>query len=965
MGLLDHFIALELATTGVDPADGEIVRISATRFRDGAAEERFDQFVKPSRGLPPNMELLTGVSEADLRDAGTIESAIVDFQVFAGVTPLFAHNAAFAHDFLSAAAPNAEYPVLYDSLELSRIAVPRLRDHRLSTLFDAFGIPDDADRQTPVSEKLGLLILMLADTLGHGSVDKPAALFGLARETELPEPYEGRIADVLHDVMQRAAKAGVSGLTPPHIRPEFLVSFPNTIGHSSDRGGFTERLEPVPMPSPVEDAEVRAAFAPDGPLARMLPQYEEREPQVEMASAVAQALNEEELLAAEAGTGTGKSLAYLVPAVLWAVENDHRIVISTNTKTLQEQLFYKDLPLLQQALKIDFRAALVKGRGNYVCLNRWRGGDAPGMNVTTDRDRGIALPIASWIDETQSGDISENTAFSTAGGPGRALWSRLSAEGQPCTPNACPCYNECYLIRIRRAAQNAHIVVVNHSLLFSDIVAERAVLGEYHNLILDEAHNLERVATQYLGAELSWWEVRDLLNVVFQRDGHESGLLARINRELPRGAMPQSQVKTFQVQVSRCMDATRAVAESAQRFFELLGETLPRPDRFGAFAHKERYTPDATPFDGCLTERDGLLEVTEELGSELSTLTEWLRELSPGMVASRDEWLVDLENRIADLVALVEMIVDITNAEREHYVYWYEIPPDGAKLSTRLFAAPLRVGDLLRDDFFPNLRSCIMTSATLAVAEKFTYFLEHAGLTGSVAERVRTLAVQSPFDFDEQAIVGVPAWMPSPKASGFQDAVTELVRDVVLRTRRGTLVLFTSYRQLNDTRRAVQDDFAKNGILLLSQGIDGSRTNLADSFRRDRESVLFGTESFWQGVDVPGDALEMLIIVRLPFSVPSEPLAIAQGELLRSEGKDPFLWMSVPEAAIRFRQGFGRLIRSQSDRGVVLILDTRVVTERFGRAFSKSLPTELRQYQSPEDLLGELEEWFARPPKSP
>jgi ATP-dependent DNA helicase DinG len=327
-------------------------------------------------------------------------------------------------------------------------------------------------------------------------------------------------------------------------------------------------------------------------------------------------------------------------------------------------------------------------------------------------------------------------------------------------------------------------------------------------------------------------------------------------------------------------------------------------------------------------------------------------------VSSCDEFVADLDNRSGDVEALAETVTRLTTADDEEFVYWYEVPPDGSTADVSLYAAPLHVGSRLREVFFPALRSVVTTSATLAVAGKFTYFLDRIGLTGRIGERVRTLAVGSPFDYDKQALVAVPAWFPNPKSPLFQEAVVGLVRSTILRVRRGTLVLFTSYKMLNDTYRAVRDDLSANEILLLGQGLDGSRSSISDIFRAERESVLFGTESFWQGVDMPGEALELLIIVKLPFSVPTEPLLIAQSEELKKNGKDPFLHLTVPEAAIRFRQGFGRLIRTQTDRGAVLILDTRVVTERFGRAFTLSLPTACRAFASLEELLDALESWF-------
>lgn len=952
MAILDHYVAFDLETTGIDPQTHEIIELAAVRVRTGQIADEFHSLVSPRKEPGPHIERITGISAAQLRGQPRIGETLPGFLAFIDDLPLIAHNAQFDVGFLKAAGVG-RMPTVYDSLELARIALPRLRNHKLETLLNAFAVtPDERHRAGADTRALVEVIDALVDTLAARPFASLESLLALAEQARPPGPPMGSIAELLGEIMEIAAKRGLAVSTPPLLRPDSLVALPNLLGDFSE-----VRLQPESPPRTVDEAEVERIVGQDGPLATAMDRFEVRPSQIEMARAVTQALNDGEILVCEAGTGTGKSVAYLVPAILWAVANGRRIVVSTNTKNLQEQLFYKDLPLLARTLQVPFRAVLLKGRSNYLCLNRWRAGTVPGLNVTSERERGHALPIATWMSETTSGDISENVAFQPAG-PGRSLWAKLSAEGQPCTPTACRWFNECFLTRVRRAAQGAHVVVVNHSLLFSDLVAENAILGEYEDLVIDEAHNLERVATQYLGAELSWWSVRDLVSRIHVKEANESGLLARIREELPKSRLKRDAVKTLLLQVSKAADAVEQVASSGQAFFDKLGTTLKGPAAPSRFAHKERYKPEDDAFAGAREEIGALLDAFKSLNEELTELADWLRETAEGAVASREEWVTELDSRSSDVEALEQTITDLTAAEDDELVYWYEIPPDGSAAEVKLYAAPLHVGKRLEQVFFPALRSVVMTSATLAVAGKFMYFLDRAGLAGAVAERVRTLAVGSPFDYDRQALVAVPGWFPNPKSPHFQEAVSDLVRDAILRVRRGTLVLFTSYRALNDTYRSVRDDLTGNGILLLGQGLDGSRTNISDIFRAERQSVLFGTESFWQGVDMAGETLELLVIVKLPFSVPTEPLVIAQSEELKKAGKDPFLHLTVPEAAIRFRQGFGRLIRTQTDRGAVLILDTRVITERFGRAFTRSLPTGCRVFPSREELLDALEAWF-------
>ena len=963
MPVLDCYIAFDLETTGINPDTCEIIEFGAVRVEEGEITDRFQSLVRPRKAPSPQIQRITGITEDELASGSPIATVLPKFYKFIGTTPLFAHNASFDAGFLHAVDPNRKLPPVYDTLELARVALPRLRNHRLGTLLDAFGIPiGNAHRALDDAEGLARLVLLLADTLGGRQFTHLEALASLAsaipeestaysREKDLTEP----VSSLIMEVIERTVRRGM-GASIPHVDEKYLTSLPNTIGEfDAFSNGEARPVEPLPL----LDEEVQHVFSADGPLADEMPGYEPRDTQTEMAGAVTQAFNDAELLVCEAGTGTGKSIAYLVPAILWALKNGRRVVVSTNTKNLQEQLFYKDLPLLARVLKTPFRAALLKGKGNYICMKRWRSGDYPGAGITSDRDRSFSLPIATWVTETASGDISENSGFQSVG-PGKGLWAKLSAEGQPCTPGACRFYNDCFVTRIRRASQAAHVVVVNHSLLFSDLISDNAVLREYEDLIIDEAHNIEKTAGHFLGAELSQWTVRDVATRLYLQEGAESGLLSRINRELSKSALSQDKVKTFQMQVARAIDTVNDLSKASSAFFDRLDDVLDAGNQKSKFAAKISYKSGDGTFEPALAERDLLIASVEAVREEVNTLQNWIRDLDTGRLPSQEEFVTDLENRSGELGMLMETVADLTEAGDDAYVYWYEKPAPAVSRGTgiKLQSAPLRVGNLLQDSLFAPKRTVVMTSATLAVANKFNYFLSRSGLTGNQGERVRTLAVGSPFDYDRQAFVAVPTWFPSPKDRSFQKAVTELVKELVLRTRRGTLVLFTSYSMLNTTYRSVSEDFAGEGILLLGQGRDGSRTSIADLFRNEKDSVLFGTESFWEGVDVPGDALETLIIVKLPFAVPTEPLVVAQSELLRQQGKDPFLYMSVPETAIKFRQGFGRLIRGKKDRGAVIILDTRVVTERFGRAFLKSLPTEHKAFKTLDNMVAALDEWF-------
>jgi len=507
-------------------------------------------------------------------------------------------------------------------------------------------------------------------------------------------------------------------------------------------------------------------------------------------------------------------------------------------------------------------------------------------------------------------------------------------------------------------------VVINHSLLFSDLASDNGVLGDYRHLILDEAHNVEKVAAQYLGREFSIWRIRNLVQRLYSKNGMETGLLVNLRRRLSslsarkdvsaRGGMP----KAFVGQVEHLIELSTSVWGITQDLFRALAEQMGDPRGPTPYVQKTRFKRDQDVFAAVRGRLDELTDHLTRLRTELSKLCDWLREWSSDVLPFQEEIVANLEGRRQECEEILEDLTFITSAEDDAYVYWMELPNREESIDVRLLAAPLDVSCYLSEGLYERMATIVFTSATLTIRGNFKYVMLRLGLDHLEADRVQTLRVGSPFDYAHQALVCVPSFLPSPKTRDFQDAVEDLIGEIASRTRRGMLVLFTSYGMLNRSYRRLQSRLNAEGTLLLGQGLDGARSYIMAQFKEDQSSVLFGTDSFWQGVDVPGEALEILMIAKLPFAVPTEPLVAAQMEKLEQEGKDPFLHYSVPEAVIKFRQGFGRLIRHRTDRGVVVILDSRVVNTRYGSVFLDSLPTGHRVFGSMDEIVEGIEQWF-------
>ena len=655
-------------------------------------------------------------------------------------------------------------------------------------------------------------------------------------------------------------------------------------------------------------AAVAAAFADDGAFARVVTGYEPRDGQRRMADAVGAALDEGGTLLAEAGTGTGKTLAYLVPAIL----SRKRVIVSTGTKNLQEQVFFKDLPALRDALDVPFTATLMKGRSNYLCLHRFEtyrdgieGSTSAAGRLIDSGDR-VLLPILdAWAKRTDTGDRAELDDLPE----NLPLWKDLAVDADTCLGTDCPRHAECFVTRMRQRAAESDVVIVNHHLLCADASVRQSAFGEVipdcSTLVVDEAHQLEDVATQYFGIALSSHKVDELV-----RDGDE--FLAR----------------------AHCED--RATREDLRRAFDRVGAhtrafftalALARPGE-----NRSRYTSDllAPCADDGMALSGALDGLEASLGLGLSAGSIGAAssvEPSPGPnggSAARGvvEDAAALQRRAGELGQALQFLLRANDSD---YVYFLEVRGRGVVLR----AAPIDVSRIMRDALFDRFQTVVLTSATLAVDGSFEYIRGRLGVG-----RPREVRVASEFDYARQAVLYLPRRMPPPKAPAFAQAVAREVVDILRLTEGRAFVLFTSYAMLQTVQRVVEMSLP---YPVLVQG-SAPRTTILDTFRATPHAVLLATASFWQGVDVVGEALSCVIIDRLPFASPGDPIAAARIEAISASGGDAFAEYQVPLAILALQQGLGRLLRHRTDRGVLAILDPRLRTMGYGRRFLDSLP---------------------------
>lgn len=931
------YVAVDVETTGLDPSRDAIIEVAAVTFRGADILDEFASLVNPLIDIPPFISRLTSITDDMVADAPTIDTLRSTLRRKLGDNVLVGHNVEFDLGFLREARLGFGNRRI-DTLTLASILVPEAGRFSLSALAEFLDLPRDTgrDHRALADAELTIeLFLALRERALALSLAQLEEIVGAGKSLGWPETlfFEEALAE-------RARAAFEGSELRARGRLQRLYDPPTVEGAS---------LTPAEQPAPLDVAALTALIEPGGQFDRAFPGFEHRPQQVEMLQTVTESFNEGRQILVEAGTGTGKSLGYLLPAAFWAMGNDRRVVVSTNTINLQDQLIDKDIPALRETLRLDLRAAIRKGRSNYICTRLFQQMRRSGPGNADEMT--LYARTLLWLPHSRTGDVGE-IALRTPGE--RQAWAKINSENPTCTADQCAAEN-CPLHIARRQSEIAHLVVVNHSLLLADLRSDGKVLPEYQDLIIDEAHHLESAVTDGLSFRA---DRRSLEAVLEEVTRPRAGLVANAQQRIAAVAP-----REISQEIEGIADRMRADAQLAtlrtEEFFTTVDFFLRGIERERSqFASQIRLTQAVrTQPDYHLIEEGwaDLSRLYAVIVKGFKSLIEIVTEMSRAVdIEGGDELRAALISN-AQMLEEARVNLDALVAEPDAgMIYWVEQFRDAISLH----AAPLHVGPLVESHIFQTKETVVLTSATLRTAgygrpeSTFDYVRDRLH-----AQDADELAVGSPFDYRNSTLLYLVTDIPEPNQPGYQRALEQAIVDAAVTVGGRTLALFTANNHLSQTATAIESRLASRNITTLIQNQGASRQQLLEQFRREgARSVLLGTRSFWEGVDIPGPALTALIIAKLPFDVPSDPIFAARSETY----ENPFYEYSIPEAVLKFRQGFGRLIRRTTDEGAVIILDKRVLTKRYGQMFLEALPdcTVVRQRS---DRIGELlERWMAR-----
>jgi predicted DnaQ family exonuclease/DinG family helicase len=915
------FVVLDLETTGVDPKSAEIIEVAAIRYENGKEVGRYESMISIDYELPQIITAITGITDAELRQKGRSRNEVFpEVERILEGAYLLGHNIGFDHSFLKFAKVKLNILGLLDTIPLTQIFFPDAVSYSLESLTDDFGISHESKHRA------------------MGDAEATLDLFKHILKTANDLPKK-----VIDEIKEIVAKGDWSG---GDIFEEIKGRVGGRVEGRVERQ-IEERIEGVERALTLDEI-----FGKDGALKRIKDYYEDRPQQIQMAENVLNAFEQGYHLICEAPTGIGKSLAYLAAAANVALTNKSKVLVSTNTINLQQQLFEKDIPLLQQMYSElthspSVRVAVLKGRSHYLCLRRLA--EFKRRPRLTQEEMILLSKIEVWRHKTEHGDSSEiNLSRSES-----LIWDfELCADKKYCTPQKCKAYGSCYLHEARKKAENADIIIVNHALLCSDLASGGGLLPDYQYLIIDEAHHFEEVATKALGIDIK-----------------------QENLAIPIKAV-MSSLDNLKRRFSGTLFVSGKAFESVDTMLEQIPELQQNIDNFfnvvALFVN--RNVPESAYIENLLV--DNVISANQEwlnLGESLSEMNEkilsWLRELKKftdalemSQKTDQSDFADELMQEIGTLMEQLGHLNDFFHYETEDkkWIRWMSSDMQG---TVSLSLAPVTVGSYLKEALYDRAKSIILTSATLGVrltqdgmdggeTHPFSYLRHMLGLD----EKFEELILDSPFNFEKQAYIIIPQDIFPVQAKNHIEQISGFMRDLIKSVGGGMLALFTSYGALENVYLNLMNEAIPKGPKILAQRISGGRAKVMKAYMNNpQKSVLLGTASFWEGVDIAGDALTTLVMHKIPFDVPSDPIYKVRSQMFNNG----FAEYSIPRAVLKFRQGFGRLIRSKKDYGVMIVLDDRFLKKDYGQIFLSSLPQGVTiEKMKLAEIPGKVKEWL-------
>lgn len=676
--------------------------------------------------------------------------------------------------------------------------------------------------------------------------------------------------------------------------------------------------------------KIAAYYAPQGLLHEVVADYKYRSEQADLAAAIAEAFLEDRFLVAEVGTGVGKTLAYLLPAIEWAKTQHEKVVITTKTRALQQQIIEKDIPDLIRALDMDITCVEAKGRDNYVCWNKYIEILA-GKKALSAEEQEFMTAVLKWVETTRTGDKKELTLKNSL----LRHWHLLAGDRRTCMRNKCRFHDKCFRLKMIKSLEKADLIITNHAMLLSDILVDNSILPEYKYLVVDEAHALEKESFDKLSLSCPRQEITEVLKVL---EFHDKGFR--------RGYLRQLKRKNQQLAIDESLALTDRTADLAEQFYRQLSVGIKTNDSYS------------------LVLTDELMEEAwfQKAWDLYSDWHEQLRLLIKSLQDLSREVEEEEEPELFNIIAVLEEVFDSAycimeeDLGSEAKIVWLETEQEQA---IGICSSHVRIGEVLENKLYDKLSSLIMLSATLSIEDKFDYFIEKVGLSEYLAaERLDLLLKKSPFDYQNQACLYIINDMPDPQHLDFSPTVARVLMDLLTVARGRTMVLFTARKGLREVSQLLRPFCKQKGIPLLVQNEDGSFGTLMEEYARENNAVLMGLDTFWEGVDLKGDLLTLLVVVKLPFRSLAEPYSSAGDKYFRLQHRNSFSNFLLPDAAVRFKQGVGRLIRSETDRGIVVVLDNRLSAKAYGKVFLNSIPIKKTIQTRSDELLPLIEDWL-------